>query len=58
MNMPIGTFKNKLSETQSAYKFTDAEHEKLLEALRELATDIEVIAGVTFNQALSQIVGK
>lgn len=56
--MPVGTFKNKLNENQSAYKFTDGEHKQLLEVLKELATDIEVVAGVTFNQALSQLVNK
>lgn len=58
MGMPVGTFKNKLNDTQTAYRLTDAEQERLLEILRELAADIETIAGVTFNQALSQIVGK
>lgn len=58
MNMPVGTFKNKLNENQLAYKFTESEHDQLLEVLRELANDTELVAGVTFNQALSQIIGK
>jgi hypothetical protein len=58
MNMPVGTFKNKLNENQIAYHFTDSEQEQLLEVLRELASDIQTIAGVTFNQALSQLVNK
>lgn len=58
MGMPVGTFKNKLNDTQAAYKLTEDERERLLEILRELAADIEAIAGVTFNQALSQIIGK
>jgi hypothetical protein len=58
MNMPVGTFKNKLNDNQQAYKLTDSEYEQLLEVLRELATDIETVAGVTFNQALSNLVNK
>lgn len=56
--MPVGTFKNKMNENQSAYRFTDAEHEQLLQILRELAMDIEQVAGITFNNALASIVKK
>jgi len=56
--MPVGTFKHKFNETGSKYHFTDEEKERLFVVLRELAIDIETIAGVTFNQALSQIIGK
>jgi hypothetical protein len=35
-----------------------SEHEQLLDILRELATDIETVAGVTFNQALAGLVNK
>jgi hypothetical protein len=53
--MPVGTFKNKLSETQSAYRFTEEEEQKLLEILRELSADIETVAGISFNKALATI---
>ena len=58
MMMPPGTFKHKFNETGGIYHFTEDEKERLFTVLRELATDIESIAGVTFNQALSQIVSK
>lgn len=58
MGMPPGTFKHKFNETGGKYHFTEPEKEKLFTVLRELATDIEAIAGVTFNQALSQLVSK
>lgn len=44
--MPVGTFKHKFNETNGKYRFTDEEKEKLLIILRELATDIELIAGI------------
>ena len=53
MNMPVGTFKNKLNEKQTAYRFTEEESEQLLAVLRDLSADIELVAGVTFNKALS-----
>jgi hypothetical protein len=43
MPMPVSTFKNKLSDTQTAYHFTEAQEQKLLEILKELSTDIEAI---------------
>lgn len=58
MGMPRGTFKNKLSETQTAYKFTEAEQEKLKEILRDMAADIEIVAGISFNKALATIANK
>ena len=58
MNMPVGTFKNKLSETQPAYRFTEAEEQRLIEVLRELVGDIEGVTGISFNKALSKIVKK
>lgn len=56
--MPVGTFKNKLSENQPKYKFTEDEETKLFSVLRDLAGDIEKVAGMTFNQALSKIIKK
>jgi len=56
--MPVGTFKNKLSDNQTAYRFSDQELDKLKEVLREMAADIETVAGISFNSALSKIVNK
>lgn len=56
MPMPQGTFNNKLNESQTAYRFTDEEEEKLKEILRDMIGDLEIVAGITFNKALSTIV--
>jgi hypothetical protein len=56
MGMPVGTFKNKLSETQTAYRFTDQEEERLKDILRDMAADIETVVGISFNKALASIV--
>jgi hypothetical protein len=45
MKMPVGTFKHKFNETNGKYHFTDNEREQLLAVLRELSTDIELVAG-------------
>ena len=58
MEMPIGTFKNKISDTQTAYKFKPEEEEKLKEILRGYAELIQTVCGITFNKALSNIVNK
>jgi hypothetical protein len=58
MNMPVGTFKNKLSDKQTAYRFTEEEIFRLKEILRDMAADIETVAGITFNKALAAIVNK
>lgn len=55
MKMPVGTFKNKLSERQAAYKFTDEETEQLKEVLMDMAADIQDLCGMTFNEALKKI---
>lgn len=55
MDMPAGTFKNKLSETQTAYNFTEDETERLKTILMEISSDIQEVAGITFNEALKQI---
>lgn len=55
MPMPVGTFKNKLSEKQTAYTFTEAEENRLKEILLDVSSDIQEVAGMTFNQALSKI---
>lgn len=56
MPMPQGTFNNKLNEKQRAYRFTDEELEKLKEILRDMAADIEIVAGISFNKALATII--
>lgn len=56
MEMPRGTFKNKLSDKYPAYRFTDEELEKLNEILRDMAADIEIVAGISFNKALATII--
>lgn len=56
MEMPVGTFKNKLSEKQTAYKFTEQEEDKLKEILRDMAADIEIVCGISFNKALAMII--
>jgi len=48
MGMPRGTFKNKLSEVQTAYHFTEQELERLKVILRDMAADIETVAGHIF----------
>ena len=58
MGMNAYTFKMKLLGTYPAYKFTEAEEQRLYEVLRELAADIEKVAGNGFNKALSTIVKK
>lgn len=58
MGMPLGTFKTKFSENQPAYRFTEAEEQKLIEVLRELAADIETVAGISFNNALASMAKK
>lgn len=56
--MPIGTFKNKINDTQTAYKFKPEEEERLKEILKGYAELIETVCGITFNKALSIIVNK
>jgi hypothetical protein len=56
MDMPLGTFCNKLSPTHSAY-FTDAEIIKLKGVLRELQNDLDGVTDIDFNNALKTILG-
>ena len=58
MNMPRGTFKNKLADNLPAYKFTEVEEQALIAILRDMADDIEIVAGISFNKALATIVNK
>lgn len=55
MKMPVGTFKNKLSETQTAYKFTDEENEQLKDVLMDMSADVQEVCGMSFNEALKKI---
>lgn len=56
MNMPVGTFKNKLSDKQIAYSFTTEETEQLKSVLMDMSADIQEVAGISFNDALKKIV--
>ncbi len=56
MKMPAGTFKNKLSEKYTAYRFTEAEESKLKEIMIDMAADIQDVAGMSFQEALKKIV--
>lgn len=58
MGMNVTTFKNKINPSLPAYRLTESEEQKLYEVLRELAADIEIVIGISFNKALSAIVKK
>lgn len=55
MEMPLGTFCNKLSPKHSA-SFTDAELIRLKMVLNEMAGDIEGVVKIDFNDALKTAV--
>jgi hypothetical protein len=55
IEMPLGTFCNKLSPKHSA-SFTDAELIRLKMVLNEMAGDIEGVAKIDFNNALKTVV--
>ncbi len=55
MDMPLGTFCNKLSSKHSA-SFTDAEIIRLKMVLKELCGDIEGVTDIDFNDVLKTIV--
>lgn len=55
MEMPLGTFCNKLSPKHSA-SFTDAELIRLKMVLTEMAGDIEGVSKIDFNDALKTAV--
>ena len=54
-NMKHSTLKLKLSPKFPQYKLTESEQEKLIEVLKEMATDIENNFGISFNKALAKI---
>lgn len=53
--MKHSTFKNKINAKYTQYKLTEIEQEKLIEVLKEMATDIENNFGISFNKALAKI---
>lgn len=55
MNMPLGTFCNKLSPKHST-QFSDAETIRLKMVLREMGVDIMGVTDIDFNDALKTIV--
>lgn len=55
--MPHGTFKNKLSDKHDS-KFSDAEHIKLVDILRDMSSDIDKVTDIDFNAALGAILKK
>ena len=57
MNMPLGTFCNKLSPKHTS-KFSDAEIITLKLVLREMNADIADAIEIDFNDALTAIINK
>ncbi len=55
MNMPLGTFCNKLSPKHSS-TFSDAEILRLKIVLRQLGADIIEVTDIDFNDALKTVV--
>lgn len=55
MKMPVGTFKNKLNEKLTQYRFTEEEESQLKDILIDMAADIQDVAGMSFNEALKKI---
>lgn len=55
IEMPLGTFCNKLSPKHSA-SFTDAEMIRLKMVLNEMCGDIEGVSKIDFNDALKTAV--
>lgn len=55
MNMPLGTFCNKLSPKHTS-QFSDAETIRLKMVLKEMGVDIIGVTDIDFNEALKTIV--
>lgn len=55
IEMPLGTFCNKLSPKHSA-SFTDAEIIRLKMVLNEMSADFDGVAKIDFNDALKTVV--
>lgn len=56
--MPTTTFKNKLNPKQTIYNFTESELDRLMEVIKELGADIEIVCGISFNKGLAKIARK
>lgn len=56
MNMPLGTFCNKLNPKHDT-QFTDAEIIRLKGVLIELRNDLDSVTDIEFNNALKTLVG-
>jgi len=57
INMPVGTFYNKIS-TKHSSSFSDEEIIKLKGVLREMSADIDGVTEIEFNDALKVILEK
>lgn len=55
MDMPKGTFNNKLNPLHAS-QFSDAEHIKLIDVIRQMSIDIDNVTGIDFNMALNALV--
>lgn len=55
MQMPLGTFCNKLSPSHSAY-FTDKEIIRLKLVLKEISADLDSASTIDFNYALKNVI--
>lgn len=54
LEMPLGTFCNKLNPKHSAY-FTDKEIIRLKMVLKELSADLDNVSQIDFNDSLKAI---
>lgn len=57
INMPLGTFCNKLNPTHTAY-FTDAELIRLKMVLKEIGVELTDASDIDFNDALKIVIQK
>ena len=57
MNMPLGTFCNKLSPKHTT-KFTDAETIRLKMVLKEMGVELDSVSNIDFNDALKVVISK
>lgn len=58
MKMNAYTFKMKIAGNNPAYNFTNSELQNLSDVLKELAAEIEIACGISFNKALATIARK
>ncbi len=57
MNMPLGTFCNKLSPKHTT-QFTDAEMIRLKMVLKEMGVELDGASNIDFNDALKVVITK